>query len=222
MMALLPTKADLLKTNIVAIDQHHKKIITSTVQIAGYFGKRHSNVIRRVTALIKKDLLKTEANYYLDRYERGQKYYELNRDQFLLVVMGFTGDKSDRFKADFIKLFNQQEAELKQWRAGRLVAADTTKQANDQIYKLQNELKTVIPSSKRCTMIFNHIQNRITKTATGSADTKRESMTSNQLHQVTELEQQVQNHIKRLRGEGVDPVQIRDNTMAMILANNGV
>ena len=220
MKVTLPTKADLLKTDIVAIDQHHKKVITSSVQIAGYFGKRHSNVIRRVTALIKKGLLKTEPSYYLNQQEKKQKYHELSRDQFLIVVMGFTGDKADRFKADFIKLFSEQEAELKQWQAGRLVAADTTKQANDQIYKLQNELKTVIPSSKRCTMIFNHIQNRITKTVTGSADTKRESMTSSQLHQVTELEQQVQNHIKRLRGEGVDPVQIRDNTMAMILASN--
>ena len=221
MNATLPTKADLLKTDIVAIDQHHKKVITSSVQIADYFGKPHSNVIRRITALIKKDLLKTEAIYYLDRYGRCQKFYELNRDQFLLVVMGFTGDKADRFKADFIKLFNQQEAELREWRTGRLVAADTTKQANDQIYKLQNELKAVIPSSNRCTKIFIHFQNRITKAATGSADTKRESMTSSQLHQVTELEQQVQNYIERLRGKGVDPVQIRDDTMAMILVNSG-
>jgi Rha family phage regulatory protein len=218
MIVTLPTKTDLLKTDIVAIDQHHKKVITSSVQIADYFGKRHSNVIRRVTALIKKGLLKIEPSYYLNQQAKKQKYHELSRDQFLLVVMGFTGDKADRFKTEFIKLFIHQEAELKQWRAGRLIASDTTKDANDQIYKLQNELKNVIPNSRRCSMIFNHIQNRITKAATGSAGTKRGSMTSSQLHQVTELEHQVQNHIKRLRGEGVDPVQIRDDVMEMIQA----
>jgi Rha family phage regulatory protein len=217
-MTTVPTKADLLKTDIVEIDQHHKKVITNSIQVADYFGKRHSNVIRRVTALIKKDLLKTEAIFYLDRYGRGQKYHEFNRDQFLLIVMGFTGDKADKFKSDFIQLFNQQETELRQWRQGRLIASDTTKDANDQIYKLQNELENVIPNSRRCTMIFNHIQNRITKVATGSANTKRESMTFSELDQVTEIEQQVQNHIKRLRGEGVDPVQIRDDVMEMIQA----
>jgi len=217
----LPTKALLLKTNIVTIDQHHKKVITNTLQLANHFLKRPSEINRRIAGLSKKGLCKIAPSFYLNQQAKKQKYYELNRDQFLLVVMGFTGDKADRFKADFIKLFNQQELELKQWRAGRLVAADTTKQANDQIYELQNELKTVIPGSNRCTKIFIHFQNRITKAATGSAKTRRESMTSSQLRQVVELEQQVQNYIERLRGEGVDPVQIRDDTMAMIQANNG-
>jgi Rha family phage regulatory protein len=221
-MTTLPTKADLLKTDIVAIDQHHKKVITSSIQIADYFGKRHSNVIRRVTALIKIGLLKIEPSYYLNQQLKKQKYHELNRDQFLLVVMGFTGDKADKFKSDFIKLFNQQETELRQWRTGRLIASDMTKAANDQIYWLKNKLAETIPTSKRCVMIFIHIQKRITKVATGSANTIRESMTSSQLHQVTELEQQVQDYIKQLRVEGVDPVQIRDNTMAMIQASNGV
>jgi Rha family phage regulatory protein len=222
MIVTLPTKTDLLKTDIVAIDQHHKKVITSSIQIADYFGKRHSNVIRRVTALIKIGLLKIEPSYYLNQQLKKQKYHELNRDQFLLVVMGFTGDKADKFKSDFIKLFNQQETELRQWRTGRLIASDMTKAANDQIYWLKNDLKKVIPNSRRCTMIFNHFQRSITKAATGSAKTKRDVMTFSQLDQVTEIEQNVQDYIKQLRLEGVDPVQIRENTMAMIQASNGV
>jgi Rha family phage regulatory protein len=220
MIVTLPTKADLLKTDIVAIDQHHKKVITSTVQIADHFGKRHSNVIRRLTALIKIGLLKIEPSYYLNQQAKKQKYYELTRDEFLLVVMGFTGSKADKFKSDFIKLFNHQEAELTQWRAGRLIASDMTKEANDEIYKLKNDLKKVIPNSRRCTMIFIHFQKSITKVATGSANTKRDLMTSSELDQVTEIEQNVQDYIKQLRLEGVDPVQIRDNTMAMIQASN--
>jgi Rha family phage regulatory protein len=225
MTSILPTKAGLLKTSIVAIDQHHKKVITSTVQIADHFGKRHSNVIRRLTALIEIGLLKIEPSYYLNQQAKKQKYYELNRDQFLLVVMGFTGCRADLFKANFIKLFNQQEAELQQWQTGRLIATDTTKQANDHIHWLQNKLAEVIPSSRRCTMLFIHIQQAITKAATGSAKTKREMMTGSQLFQVGELEQQVRKIIERLRRGGIDAEQIRDDTMAMIKAkpelNNG-
>jgi Rha family phage regulatory protein len=220
MTEIIPTKADLLKTDIVAIDQHHEKVITSSLQIADYFGKRHSNVTRRVTALIKRGLLKIEPSSYLNQQGKEQVYYELSRDKFLLVVLGFTGDKADQFKSDFIKLFNQQEAELKQWRTGRLIASDMTKDANDQIYKLKNDLKKVIPNSRRCSMIFNHFQRSITKAATGSAKTKRDVMTFSQLDQVAEIEQNVQDYIKQLRLAGVDPIQIRANTMAMIQASN--
>jgi Rha family phage regulatory protein len=190
-MTANPTKSELLDVSLVGIDQHHKKVITSTVQIADYFGKRHSNVIRRLTALSEIGLLKIEPSYYLNQQGKKQKYYELNRDEFLLVVMGFTGNKADRFKADFIKLFNQQEEELIEWQKGRRIAIDTTKGANDQIFWLKNKLAETIPDSKRCTMLFVHIQGAITKAATGSANTKRESMTSSQLLKICNLEEQV-------------------------------
>jgi Rha family phage regulatory protein len=220
MMALLPTKADLLKTDIVAIDKHHKKVITNTIQLANHFLKRPSEINRRIALLSNKGLCRIAPSYYLNQQAKKQKYYELTRDEFLLVVMGFTGSKADKFKSDFIKLFNHQEAELTQWRAGRLIASDMTKDANDQIYKLKNDLKKVIPNSRRCSMIFNHFQRSITKAATGSAKTKRDVMTFSQLDQVAEIEQNVQDYIKQLRLAGVDPIQIRANTMAMIQASN--
>jgi len=218
MTATLPTKSELLEVSLVAIDQQHKKVITSTVQIAGYFGKRHSNVIRRLTALSEIGLLIIEPSYYLNRQAKKQKYYELNRDQFLLVVMGFTGSKADQFKADFIQLFNQQETELRQWQQGRLVAVDTTKQANDQIYLLQNKLAETIPNSKRCTMLFVHIQGAITKSVTGKANTSRNTMTAGQLFKIGNLEEQVEANIEQQNREGLPPLTIRDEVMAMIKA----
>jgi len=216
-MTALPTKSE-LEVSIVAIDQHHKKVITSTVQIADYFGKRHSNVIRRLTALSAIGLLKVEPSYYLNQQAKKQKYYELNRDQFLLVVLGFTGSMADQFKADFIQLFNQQETELRQWQQGRLVAVDTTKQANDQIYLLQNKLAETIPNSKRCTMLFVHIQGAITKSVTGKANTSRNTMTAGQLLKIGNLEEQVEANIEQLNREGLPPLTIRDEVMAMIKA----
>ena len=132
--------------------------------------------------------------------------------------MGFTGSKADQFKADFIQLFNQQETELRQWQQGRLVAADTTKEANGQIYWLKNKLSETIPNSKRCTMLFVHIQGAITKSVTGKANTSRNTMTAGQLLKIGNLEEQVEANIEQLNREGLPPLTIRDEVMAMIKA----
>ena len=132
--------------------------------------------------------------------------------------MGFTGSKADQFKADFIQLFNQQETELRQWQQGRLVAADTTKEANGQIYWLKNKLSETIPNSKRCTMLFVHIQQAITKMATGKANTNRDTMTEGQLLKISNLEEQVEIQIEQLNHEGLPPITIRNEVIATIRA----
>jgi Rha family phage regulatory protein len=218
MTATLPTKTELLEVSIVAIDQLHKKVITNTIQVADSFGKRPSNVNQRISSLLKRGRLKIKPSYYLNQQGKEHVYYKLNRDQFLLVVMGFTGSKADQFKSDFIQLFNQQEAELRQWQTGRLVSTDTTKQANDQIYWLKNKLAETIPTSRRCTMLFVHIQGAITKRATGKANTKRDMMTACQLLEVGNLEQRVETKIEKLSHEGLPAVHIRDEVIAMIKA----
>tara|TARA_R110002049_G_scaffold189793_3_gene358421 strand:+ start:1693 stop:2412 length:720 start_codon:yes stop_codon:yes gene_type:complete len=216
MTSPLPTRIDLLQGGIVTLDHQHKKVITNTIQVADHFGKRPSNVNQRIVSLVNRDRLKIKPMYYLDHHGRDQKYYELNRDQFLLVVMGFTGDKADQFKADFIQLFNSQEAELQQWRKQSVLTSDSTKQANDKVYQLQAELAQEIPESKRCTMIFIHFQRAITKSVTGTAKTERAMMTAHQLYQVEQLEQMVNNEIERLRLDGIAPQQIRDDVLTMI------
>jgi Rha family phage regulatory protein len=218
MTATLPTKTELLEVSIVAIDENYKKVITNTIQLANHFLKRPSEINRRIALLSNKGLCRIAPSYYLNQQGKKQKYYELSRDQFLLVVMGFTGSKADQFKSDFIQLFNQQEAELRQWQTGRLVATDTTKQANDQIYWLRNKLAETIPTSRRCTMLFVHMQGAITKRATGKANTKRDAMTACQLLEVGNLEQRVEAQIEKLSHEGLPAVHIRDEVIAMIKA----
>jgi Rha family phage regulatory protein len=220
MTATLPTKTELLEVSIVAIDQLHKKVITNTIQLANHFLKRPSEINRRIALLSNKGLCRIAPSYYLNQQGKKQKYYELSRDQFLLVVMGFTGSKADQFKSDFIQLFNQQEAELRQWQTGRLVATDTTKQANDQINLLRNKLAETIPTSRRCTMLFIHIQRAITKRATGKANTNRDTMTEGQLLKIGNLEEQVEIQIEQLNRKGLPAVHIRDEVISMIKAAN--
>jgi Rha family phage regulatory protein len=218
MTATLPTKSELLEVSIVATDQFHKKVITNTIQLANHFLKRPSEINRRIALLSNKGLCRIAPSYYLNQQGKKQKYYELNRDEFLLVVMGFTGSKADKFKSDFIQLFNQQETELRQWQQGRLVAIDTTKEANGQIYLLKNKLAETIPNSKRCTMLFVHIQQAITKIATGKANTNRDTMTEGQLLKISNLEEQVEIQIEQLNREGLPPIKIRNEVIATIKA----
>ena len=67
-------------------------------------------------------------------------------------------------------------------------------------------------------MLFIHIQGAITKAATGSANTKRESMTSSQLRAVGNLEQRVEVQIEQLNREGLPPITIRNEVIATIKA----
>jgi Rha family phage regulatory protein len=143
----LPRKIELLQNDLVAINQQHQEVVTNTLQIAEYFKKRPSSVNQRVASLSIRELLKLKPSYYLNQQGKQQKYHQLNCDLFLLVVMGFTGNKVAQFKTDFIKLFNSQEAELRQWRKQALLATDSTNKANDSLYQLQGDLKDVIPDS---------------------------------------------------------------------------
>jgi len=170
--------------------------------------------------LSQKGLCKFAPSYYLNKQRKKQKYYVLNREQFLLVVMGFTGDLADQFKADFIQIFNQQEAELQEWRQQRELASTSTKQANDSVHKLRMELVKIIPTSNKCKMLFIHIQQSINKVATGSAKTAREEMTRVQLLHVAQLEKKVNAEIERLTANGVPPEQLRDDVLAMIKLQN--
>ena len=49
--------------------------------------------------------------------------YNMNRDGFSLLAMGFTGEKALRWKLDYIKAFNTMETELyterQQWQIER-------------------------------------------------------------------------------------------------------
>ena len=92
---------------------------TTSLIVAERFGKRHDNVVRLIKALkVPKDfqLLNFEE---LSREQivhngvvRKFPYYELTRDGFALLVMGFTGRRAMAWKIKFLEAFNLMEAEL--------------------------------------------------------------------------------------------------------------
>lgn len=92
-----------------------KQAVTSSLQVAGTFGKNHRDVLRAIDDL--KDVRKfaqmfSETNLP-DSYGRNRRGYYMNRDGFTLLAMGFTGDKALQFKLQYIDAFNEMEQQVK-------------------------------------------------------------------------------------------------------------
>lgn len=96
---------------------HDQQAVTTSLQVAENFGKRHDNVLRDIENL-RKDVLNFEEMFIesaeLDSYGRDRRIYYMNRDGFSLLAMGFTGKKALQFKLKYIDAFNQMEKQLQQ------------------------------------------------------------------------------------------------------------
>lgn len=92
--------------------------VTNSLLVAEKFGKEHRNVIRSIKEILGSAQncaypLYVEATY--THPQNGQEYpvYIMTRDGFTLLAMGFTGEKSLKFKMEFINAFNKMESMLK-------------------------------------------------------------------------------------------------------------
>lgn len=96
--------------------QNDKALTTSKI-VAKKFEKRHDHVIRDIQRFME-DLPNFGEMFYedetTDSYGRKQKIFDMNRDGFSLLAMGFTGKKALQFKIKFINAFNEMENKLKE------------------------------------------------------------------------------------------------------------
>lgn len=97
----------------------NRKVVTSSLQVAEGFEKKHKDVLEAIDNKIQS--AENSAHYkemfyedsYLDSRNRKQRIYYMNRDGFSFIAMGFTGNKADSFKLDYIRAFNEMEAYIK-------------------------------------------------------------------------------------------------------------
>ncbi|MFY4691083.1 Rha family transcriptional regulator [Campylobacter jejuni] len=80
-------------------------VYTTSLIIANVFEKRHDNIIAQIKALPQDEFnaLNFKAVEYKDKKGELRPCYNLTRDGFSLLVMGFTGEKVYKFKIEFIK-----------------------------------------------------------------------------------------------------------------------
>ncbi|MDR2790235.1 MAG: phage regulatory protein/antirepressor Ant [Campylobacteraceae bacterium] len=99
-----------IEVNLTSKDD---KVFATSIDVAKVFKKEHDKVVRDIGKLIQKDVAKIGGMFfktvYFDTYSRNQRAYEMTRDGFSLLVMGFTGEKAINWKLDFIEAFNKME-----------------------------------------------------------------------------------------------------------------
>lgn len=87
-----------------------------SLTVAEAFDKDHRNVIRAIRTLDCSEefrLLNFEQSTYINSQGHKQPCYNITRDGFTFLAMGFTGKKAARFKEAYIKQFNEMEQFIK-------------------------------------------------------------------------------------------------------------
>lgn len=109
--------------NLVSVQDH--RAVTTSLQVAEYFGKPHNDVLKSIRALDCSQLFR-EGNYSLSSYSRkngniSKTYpmYYMTRDGFTFLAMGFTGKVAARFKEAYINAFNEMENMLRKGEESR-------------------------------------------------------------------------------------------------------
>lgn len=103
-----------MMTDLVIIQ--NQQAVTSSRIIADKFKKLHKNVLASIKEILAAENSATkffkESQYVI----RGRKYIEyfMNRDGFMLLVMGFTGKAAMDIKIAYINAFNEMEAKLRE------------------------------------------------------------------------------------------------------------
>lgn len=89
--------------------------------VAEYFEKRHDHVLRDISKItapksgLSEEFVRQNfvSDTYLDSTGRKLPCYQMTRDGFTMLVMGYTGTKAMHFKERYIKRFNEMESFIK-------------------------------------------------------------------------------------------------------------
>jgi Rha family phage regulatory protein len=105
---------ELLTPSLTVQDGHP---VALSLTVADHFQKKHQHVMESVRRLITEapgqwGLSNFRPTSYPDSQGRAQPAYNLTRNGFTLLAMGFTGRKALAWKLRYIDAFNAMEAEL--------------------------------------------------------------------------------------------------------------
>ena len=102
----------------IILKNENGQVVTSSRDVAEKFGKRHDSILRDIDNLIKSDSTILWSEMFVETSYtngRGKEYrcFNINRDGFSLLCMGFTGKEALEWKLKYINAFNKMEEKLK-------------------------------------------------------------------------------------------------------------
>ncbi|HEU5019679.1 MAG TPA: Rha family transcriptional regulator [Pseudolabrys sp.] len=90
---------------------HDGAAFANSRDVAAKFGKRHADVLRTIDQLIAQAPELNQRNFafvgYVDEKGEHRPGYNLDRDGFALLAMGFTGKSALRWKLRYIEAFSR-------------------------------------------------------------------------------------------------------------------
>lgn len=95
------------------------EVFANSRDVAAFFEKEHRNVLQAVDALISAEPNLGRAEFSAGVYtlpqtgEQQHRCFNMTRDGFALLAMGFTGVKALKWKLRYIEAFNAMESELR-------------------------------------------------------------------------------------------------------------
>ncbi|EBN9929289.1 transcriptional regulator [Salmonella enterica subsp. enterica serovar Stanley] len=98
------------------------RAVTTSVAVAEFFHKRHHHVVQKIESLECSEQFLTR-NFSRVKFEhRGNSYnaYQITKNGFVFLVMGFTGKKAAAFKEAYIAEFDRMENELRQQKSSQV------------------------------------------------------------------------------------------------------
>ncbi len=130
--------------------------VTTSMKIAEYFGKKHQHVMEKIRKLL--DELPSEwgvSNFrqssYFNVQGKEQPCYEMTKDGFTLLAMGFTGKKAIEFKLNYINAFNTMIE----------IIQNQGKTLQQQFLIADKELKTATEIASHAGYTLNHVGKKV-------------------------------------------------------------
>jgi Rha family phage regulatory protein len=116
------------------------KITTSSLKVAEYYGKEHSDVLKKIRKFIELIPELAEGNFslgsYIDNNNQSRPIYNMDRQGFAMLVNKFTGDEATIFTYKYTKAFEEMAEELD---ARRRQSSETINALNEKDEKLQRK-----------------------------------------------------------------------------------
>ncbi|MBP4059022.1 Rha family transcriptional regulator [Aeromonas sp. Prich7-2] len=97
------------------ISLHHGQPMTTSLKVAEVFGKQHKNVLRKLETLEcsqEFNRLNFEPVEYIDNKGEPRRAWNMTKNGFIFLVMGFTGKLAAQFKEHYIQAFDAMAAQL--------------------------------------------------------------------------------------------------------------
>jgi len=89
-------------------------IFANSLEVAAIFKKQHRRVTQDIREFSERALRNFVQSYYVNSQNKSQPMYEMNRDGFMFLTMGFTGKEAENWKLDLIDAFNEMERQIKE------------------------------------------------------------------------------------------------------------